>query len=489
MLILYLEVSIYAFSGMLTVYLTGIALGSLFINKIVKNIKKPLLIFGVLEIILGFLSILKLYMFPGFAHNTPGKIMATFALVLPTTFVFGMIFPVAAMCYNRSVEKAGTSTGMIYISNIAGNVLGSLVTGFFLIGSLGSTSTVIFLALINAVLGYILLFFEKERTKMRFAVAGCAIVFVVLFAVIIGRFDIFLTTFVQKNHLHPSYSKIYFHKETIQGTVTCFEHLGAKHLNINGIGQTKLATETKLMAHIPVFMADDPKKFLIICFGIETLLKSAAIYKDLKIDAVELVPELFNCFKFYHPEAVHLLKEKRIRLFGEDGRNYLLLTPEKYDVISIDPSPPIDSAGTVNLYTKEFFKLCREHLTDGGVMCLWFPGGKTKEDDWMIINTFASVFEYVNIWRGPDDWGFYLTGRLKQANIDINKLNTMYKNPEFVKDITEYGTQCLTSEKFLGLLFKNEEEVINEARRYPVITDNNPYTEFQLFRNVKPKKK
>ncbi len=134
MLILYLEVSIYTFSGMLTVYLTGIALGSLFINKIIKNIKKPLLIFGILEIVLGFLSILKLYMFPGFAHNASGKIMATFALVLPTTFVFGMIFPIAAMCYNKSVEKSGTSTGMIYVFNIAGNVLGSLVTGFFLLG-------------------------------------------------------------------------------------------------------------------------------------------------------------------------------------------------------------------------------------------------------------------------------------------------------------------------------------------------------------------
>ncbi len=488
LLILYLEVSIYAFSGMLAVYLTGISLGSLFLSRIIKYIKKPLMFFGVLEIILGFLSILKLYLFPGFAHNTEGKILATFTLVLPTTFVFGMIFPLAAICYNKKIENSGTTTGMIYIFNISGNVLGSLITGFFLIGFLGSTKTVIILALINTILGYILLSLEKEKLKVNNTVALTAITLIVLFAVIIVKQDVFFRTFFEKNRFIPHYFKLFLHKETIQGVVTSFEYAGAKHLNINGIGQTKLCTETKLMAHIPYFMADNPKKFLIICFGMGTILKSAAIYKELSIDVVELVPELYNCFEFYHPEAKNLLNEKRIRLYGEDGRNFLLITNEKYDIISIDPSPPIDSAGTVNLYTKEFFKLCKEHLTESGVMCLWFPGGKTDEDNWMIINTFSSVFQYVNIWKGPDNWGFYLTGKNKEEKINIKKLEDMYKNSDFVNDITEYGSQCSTADKFLGLLFTNIDQELKKARRYPVITDNNPYTEFQLFRNVRIKK-
>ncbi len=56
-LILFLQTSIYAFSGMLAVFLSGIALGSIFMRNKADRFVRPLVIFGILELVIGFLSI------------------------------------------------------------------------------------------------------------------------------------------------------------------------------------------------------------------------------------------------------------------------------------------------------------------------------------------------------------------------------------------------------------------------------------------------
>ena len=84
----------------------------------------------------------------------------------------------------------------------------------------------------------------------------------------------------------------YFDREGVEGTVTAFSRNGRKSLWINGIGMTWLCTETKLMAYLPLSYVKDPKDMLIICFGMGTTTRSAALYPDLNIVAVELVLNL-----------------------------------------------------------------------------------------------------------------------------------------------------------------------------------------------------
>ncbi len=47
--------------------------------------------------------------------------------------------------------------------------------------------------------------------------------------------------------------------------------------------------------------AKDPKELLVICFGMGTTVKSAAVYPNLNITAVDLVAETFDTFKNFHP--------------------------------------------------------------------------------------------------------------------------------------------------------------------------------------------
>jgi spermidine synthase len=381
------------------------------------------------------------------------------------------------------VNRSGSSVAAVYGFNTIGNVLGSAVTGFILIAVIGSTRSILLLALINILTGFILLCMENAKpwlSRLKYAVIFPVVL--IMMPNFINK-DVFLDVVRDAYGLWGKTSRIYFHKECAQGSLISYEKNNWKSLLINGNGQTKLCTETKLMAHLPMILADDPKKFLVICFGMGTILKSASIYRDLRIETVELVPEIYQCFKYYHPGSEGLLKSKNLKMIAEDGRNFLLLSRDKYDVISVDPSPPINSAGTVNLYTREFFQMCREHLTLGGVMCMWFPGGGPTVD-LMIMKTFESVFPDMLVWKGPNGWGFYMTGKLEKIVIKLARVTEAFNNKEMIADLVEYDKSCFKIGQLLGLYMLDGEDVRKRTKEYPIITDDHPYTEFPLFNGL-----
>jgi spermidine synthase len=487
-LILFLRTSIYAFSGMLAVFLTGIGVGSIFMNKIVDKLKTPLLIFGTLELAVGILSISNLYLFSPIDSSPASRFLSPVILVFPITFLFGAIFPLASLCYIKSASSSGASVGMVYTFNTIGNVSGSILTGFLFIGLFGSCNTVILLGFLNAALGLVLLWSEPNRSsifKVRFL---AAIPVIILLALGLTGKDPFLNLIERRIIDGASNYEIFHNRETTEGTVTAFAKNNQKRISINGAEQTVLCTETKLMAHLPMLLTDNAHKALVICFGMGTTVKSASLYDNLNITSVELVPDVYKCFGYYHSNAQEIMSRKNYIQVASDGRNFLLLSSEKYDIITVDPSPPIHSAGTVNLYTREFFSLCRDHLTQKGVMCLWFPGGP-KEDSLSIFKTFYSVFPNMTVWQGTRGWGCYIIGTLAETKIDIPKIEKAFTNPKLLKDLKEYDNSCVTSSQLLNLLsLKGKNNIENITRDAVIITDNFPYTEFPLWRYLFRKK-
>lgn len=502
-LILFMKTSIYAFSGMLAVYLCGVALGSMSMNNLVDRLKSPLAVFGFLELLVGILSVANLHLFypldSPFSRKFFGPylgIVAVFVIVFPLTFVLGLIFPIAARSYAESVEKTGASVGRLYGLNTVGSILGSIAAGFFLIPLWGSTAAIVFLACINIVLAAILFLLEASRTTtQKVYFYGALAVGAVLIVGIVGQ-DPFLATIerrVYRGSVTPEAkawkmsrgTEIFSNKEGLEGTITAYAIDHEKKLWINGVGMTRLCTETKLMAHLPLFFVKNPKDFLSICFGMGTTVKSASVYPQLNITAVELVPECFENFSYFHPEAGDLLKKSNIKLVANDGRNYLLLNPKKYDVISIDPAPPIWSAGTVNLYSKEFFALCRKHLKPDGVLSLWFPGG-TQDENLAVIRTFCEVFPEFSVWAGPFGWGFFCIGTLKDMPLDQlqHNMEQALKNPAILEDLSEYDKDCIKPEQLLKLRIIDKAKREKIVQRGVLITDNYPYTEFFLWRHL-----
>lgn len=501
-LILFLENSIYAFSAMLAVFLAGVSLGSLAVNRFVDRLENPLMVFGILEVAIGLISVCSLYLFgpidslfvdPGVGW--PPSFIATVILVFPMTFIFGMILPVAGRCYAPNFDRTGSLVGRLYGFNTVGCIMGSLFAGFLLIPTIGSTKTVLLLAALNLILGLALFTLEPVKSAIsRGAFALACVVFAISVVTMAGA-DPFLSiiekriyegriTSSHRTSWGPS-SKIFFNREGIEGTVTAFEWGQFKQLWINGVGMTLLCTDTKLMTHLPMLYAKNPKEFLVICFGMGTTVKSTAVYPELNVTAVELVSDIFDAFNFYHPNS-QVLKRPNVRLVANDGRNHLLLSSKKYDVITVDPAPPVWSARTVNLYTEEFFELCKSRLNPDGVMCLWFPGSE-KADEMCLIKTFSSVFPNTSVWSGlTANQGFYIIGTMKSVTHDelLSRVANAFNNERVLEDLREYDTRCDSAEKLLSLLLMNESrtKAIKRDRFVSIITDDYPLTEFFLWR-------
>jgi spermidine synthase len=66
-----------------------------------------------------------------------------------------------------------------------------------------------------------------------------------------------------------------------------------------------------------------------------------------------------------------VLEDPRVRVIPTDGRNYILATPEHYDVITAEPSNPW-IAGIANLYTREFYQVVKSKIKDDGIFAQWF---------------------------------------------------------------------------------------------------------------------
>lgn len=490
-LILFLLTSTYAFSAMLAVFLTGIAVGSIVMNSFVDKLRKPLVVFGTLEMLIGVISIANLYFFQPLAYNTFTKLIAPIVLVFPLTFLFGTIFPVASLCYAKSISKSGTSTGTLYCFNTIGNVAGSLVTGFLFFSMLGSSKTVILLGFINLLIGFVLMAAQNGKLQIPQKRYLAILVFAIVLYMGLKNRDPFLDTIKNKIQKDMRVSCDFPHnQEYAEATVTAVitKDNKRKLMFINGVGQTVDCTETKLIAHLPILLSEKPRDMLVICFGIGTTLRSASLHEDVNTTVVELVPAEFECFKYFYNNAEKIRRQKNVRFVADDGRNFLLCAKDKYDIISIDPSPPIYSIGTVNLYSQEFFKLCRERLKQDGIMCLWFPAREAllKEDTYYLIKTFHSVFPDMSIWVSPHNWGIYLMGKMKPSNIDVNKIEKAFTNSKFLEDVTELDRMCDTPQKLLGMKADIPPDTMkNILQNASLITDDYPFTEFPLWRYVK----
>ncbi len=114
-----------------------------------------------------------------------------------------------------------------------------------------------------------------------------------------------------------------------------------RKLVTNGVGMTVLTPITKMMAHFSLASLDhQPHSMLVICFGMGTTYRSALSW-GIPVTAAELVPSVPKLFGYFHEDAAQVLASPGARIVVDDGRRYLERTGDKFDVIAIDPPPPV----------------------------------------------------------------------------------------------------------------------------------------------------
>ncbi len=123
----------------------------------------------------------------------------------------------------------------------------------------------------------------------------------------------------------------------------------------------------------PVMLAHpNPRKVFVVGGGEGATLREILRHRSVeKVLMVDIDQEVVESCKTYLPEWHQgAFDDPRVELKFLDARKYLEETNEKYDVIVIDISEPVEEGPAYLLYTKEFYKIVREKLTADGMISL-----------------------------------------------------------------------------------------------------------------------
>ena len=52
---------------------------------------------------------------------------------------------------------------------------------------------------------------------------------------------------------------------------------------------------------------------------------------------------------------------------------HLMRTDERFDVVTLDPPPPVEAAGSSLLYSVQFYNIVKKRLAPGGILAQWLP--------------------------------------------------------------------------------------------------------------------
>ena len=157
----------------------------------------------------------------------------------------------------------------------------------------------------------------------------------------------------------------------------------------------------RLMAHFPLLVHPQPEKALLICFGVGNTASAIAAHESIaRIDAIDLNENVFKTAPAFaeHHAFVHL--DPRLRMINDDGRNFLALSDETYDLITSEPPPPM-AGGVYRLYSREYYEQVLAHLSPDGLMSQWLPIGQLPNDAIeLMTRTFVEVFPHSLLFEG-----------------------------------------------------------------------------------------
>lgn len=499
-LLFHMNISIYAFTTMLTTFLLGIGLGSLVFGKISDRNKDALSLFCALEVLIGVTAILSLPIFGKFFYSlerlfpsfgviswlpSANKFVKASLTMLIPAFLMGATFPVVVRICAQSLQRIGKSVGTIYSVNTIGCILGSFASGFVLIPLLGIGKSILLLGCINVVVGATAYFMHPHIHGRRKALIFVGTAPAVLFFGI----AVFRLSGIQFTSPLEDIGKVVYYKEGIGATVKVFDNksTGIREISIDGypvacsgnIMNMRGPEIQRALAHYPMLLHREPKDVCIVGFGAGGTSYNVSLYDVDSITCVELCVEVPKAAPLLRSVNHDVLNDPRFSLIIEDGRNYLLRTDRDFDVITVDATSP-KFAGNVSLYTKEFYDMCSDRLRPGGVMALWVPYHLLSyKEDLLLFNTFRHSFPYFSVWFTSDRGYFLLIGSEKPITIDFKHLEERMSEPKVQKALAGVGLG--NPYNLLACHLMNESAPASLFRDVPINTDNHPYIEY--FRN------
>jgi spermidine synthase len=470
-----------AFALIVAGFLLGFSVGSLLVSRRIDDRGNLEALFGRVCILTALSGALVLFGFRRFEALTAvmeqslpvGMLTTSLAVAFVVSFIpavfMGMLFPLGLRIYAHDVHKIGAKAGNILFTNTAGCVLGSLLTGFVLIPFAGMWNTT--LILVNLSLLISLFVFVKVRDFSRAHWASLAV------AAVLANLLVFSDS--KTFHKEVDGFDVVYYAEGLSGTVSVIERKDYRGLFVDGqnVSGTDpvLVADSKMLAHLPLLLAEDPQAALTVGYGTGTTSGSMLLH-DVAVDAVEIEQKIIEAAPLFSDLNARSYQDPALNLVLDDARNYISVADQGFDVIVTDVTN-LKYKRNPYLYTRDYFRIMQDALTEDGIAAAWLPlGGLSFQDLRILIATFDQVYPHTTLWYfTPYPTHFIIAvGTPQRTKVDLDALaNKMAKvsadlGTINVKDVFEVA----------GMLLLGEQDVDDLVAGLPIHTDNRPILEF-----------
>jgi len=487
-LTLFLRPTVYGFAVMLAMILVGISTGSFLVTPLLNRGLRSMAVLAGLELAIGIgivLSLRPLVYLPTLSDRlTPlvasfmpeylgYPIAGALLAIFPVALLMGLAFPIGLHAWasaRRQDEHTAGRVGLFYSLNVAGAIVGSIVAGFVMLPKHGSGTSLVMLGCLSFASGLALL---TASALSRQARISSALVASALFAAAVWWSPDPFVQFVAQRY--PGQS-IIWQEEGVEATVVVHKnHRDELTMTINGNHQASTDESTayvhRRIGHLPMAIHPGPRTALVIGLGGGATAGAVSINDGVEVDVVELAGSVVRGARFLESINYGVLSRPNVHLRVDDGRNFLMLTPRRYDVVTADVIHPI-FAGSGNLYSVEYFRLMRRVLNPGGIVLQWVAG--TEAEYKTIARTFLSVFPGTTAWVG----GGLLVGSVEPLRLRRSDFEWKLKMPG-----SRQGLHDLNVESFDALLAAftaGPEELAAFVGPGDLLTDDRPQVEYFL---------
>jgi len=403
MLSLVLGSSFHAFELMLSAFITGLALGGLWIRRRIDGIADPVRFSGVVQLAMGLAALATIFvyhytfdwmafalsvlqrndgaypLFNLFCHGI------AFAVMLPATFLAGMTLPLFTHVLLRG-GHGERAIGQIYSANTLGAIAGVLLAVHVLVPGAGMKLAVVIGAAADIALGAGLL--RYSQATLRRAHAFAALIAGMLAATATARAGVLdphrLSSGVFRyGVVQRADSQVFFYRDGKTASVAV-RRQGDSTVGIvtNGKPDATIQMNPELepsgdeytmvvAAALPLLMKPDARTYANIGFGsgltAETLLSHSG---PQQVDSIEIEPAMVAGARAFAPRVQRPFRDRRSNIVYEDAKSYFARYGKRYDVIISEPSNPWVN-GVASLFTTEFYRDVKRYMAPGGLLVQW----------------------------------------------------------------------------------------------------------------------
>jgi spermidine synthase len=445
----------YALGSVLVSVLVGIALGSLLAGALstrVRSLAAAALGAQALQLVGGaaFVATLPL---AAYALNTLSQagwsatalhhadiVVVWLSLLIPTV-ASGAALPLLVGVMERKASNLGDTLSRLYAANTAGCIVGSVAVGFWGLPAIGSGGSLYGLAFLMAAAVSI---FAVVVVSDRRLVAGAGVVVALGVVAAFPDFDASVVSsrnlgaspdfFTLRRQQLQAQSAQKWRKEGDSATATVRGTEGSSGLTLNGLGQggrnaepPHIVFESLLVAAFPWVHAPGHERGLVIGLGAGGTVSALVQLGVTSLEVVELEDAVREAVELIWQDQNPLLRPG-VKLVRDDARHHLLLAshrqPGSYDFITSMPAHPWVAPA---LFTREFFAIARENLSERGVFSTWFgTGGLSPDAIDALFGAFASEFPHVLVYDVPQTGAYYVLGSRAPITFDVRRFEALF---------------------------------------------------------------